>query len=94
MSTTIQIKKETHARLESIGTKGEDFNDIVERVLNFYVAYANSDIDRVHALYASLKAVAAQLVNTVHIAQYGYAKTPVELSPELTRFIDMISEGV
>jgi len=93
-ATTIKISKATHERLLKIGKKEEDFDEIVQRLLTFYEAYSSSDIDRVHALHASLKPVAAQLVNAVRMAQHGYAKTPLELSPQLVKFIDSIAEGI
>lgn len=32
-NTTIQIKRKTKAKLDKVGKKGDDYNDIIERLL-------------------------------------------------------------
>lgn len=36
MSTTIQIKKVTREKLKHFGHKGESYNDIIERLMNYF----------------------------------------------------------
>jgi predicted CopG family antitoxin len=36
MSTTIQIEKETREKLKHFGHKGESYNDIIERLMNYF----------------------------------------------------------
>ncbi len=36
MSTTIQIKKDTREKLKHFGHKGESYNDIIERLMNYF----------------------------------------------------------
>jgi len=36
MSTTIQIKKETREKLKHFGHKGESYDDIIERLMNYF----------------------------------------------------------
>ncbi|MBU7029138.1 MAG: hypothetical protein HXS48_19540 [Theionarchaea archaeon] len=35
MSTTIEIRKETQERLKHFGHKGESYDDIIERLMNY-----------------------------------------------------------
>ncbi|MFP4000608.1 MAG: BfmA/BtgA family mobilization protein [Thermoplasmata archaeon] len=35
MSTTIQIEKETRERLKRFGHKGESYDEIIERLMNY-----------------------------------------------------------
>ena len=34
--TTVKISRETHERLKRIGRKGDTFDDIIRRLLDFY----------------------------------------------------------
>lgn len=36
MTTTIRVKRSTKWKLESIGHKGETFDDIINKLINFY----------------------------------------------------------
>jgi len=34
--TTIELKKTTHGKLKSLGEMGESFDDVVNRLIDFY----------------------------------------------------------
>jgi predicted CopG family antitoxin len=36
MFSTIQIKKETEDKLKHFGQRGESYNDIIERLMNYF----------------------------------------------------------
>ncbi len=45
-STTIQVDTEIRDKMKSIGHKGETYNEIIDRLMSYYISYHNFMIEQ------------------------------------------------